>query len=42
MRTLFLVGWMMVPIAALAYHYGPGQERARLDEVANLLTQGEK
>lgn len=42
MRTLLLVGWLMVPIAALAYHYGPGQERSRLDEVARLLAVGEK
>jgi hypothetical protein len=42
MRTLLLVGWLMVPIAALAYHYGPGQERSRASEVARLLALGER
>lgn len=37
MRTLMLIGWLMVPLAAAAYHYGPGQERLRLDDVAAQL-----
>jgi tetratricopeptide (TPR) repeat protein len=37
MRTLFFLGWLMIPIGAAAYHYGPGQERMRLDDVAAAL-----
>lgn len=42
MRTLVLVGWLMVPVGVLAYHYGPGQERMRLDDVAGLLRAADR
>jgi hypothetical protein len=34
MRKLLLFVWLLLPAAALAYHYGPGQERLRCDEAA--------
>src|SRR5262245_37556639 len=37
MRILLLIGWLMLPIVALAYHYGPGQERLQMDAVAAVL-----
>lgn len=29
--------WALVPVAAMAYHFGPGQERVKLDRAATLL-----
>lgn len=37
MRMLVIVGWLLVPVVVAAYHYGPGQERLRLDDVAGVL-----
>jgi tetratricopeptide (TPR) repeat protein len=37
MRKLALFGWLVVPLLAGAYHYGPGQDRLRLDDVARTL-----
>lgn len=31
MRNILLVGWLMLPIGAWAYHEGPGQDRAALE-----------
>ncbi len=42
MRTLAILAWLMVPVAFGAYHYGPGQERLRLDEVARSLAEGDR
>ena len=41
MRMLILVGWLMVPVIVGAWHYGPGQERMQLDQVAKLLTRAD-
>lgn len=41
MRTLVLLGWLMVPVAVGAYHYGPGQERLRLDGAADELARAQ-
>ena len=41
MRTLLLLGWAALPIAGVAYHYGPGQDRLRLDDVAALVASAE-
>jgi hypothetical protein len=41
MRTLVLLGWLMVPVAFGAYHYGPGQEKLRLDSVAHLVAKAD-
>ena len=29
--------WLIVPVGALAYHFGPGQAKLQLDSVASLL-----
>ncbi|HXG08633.1 MAG TPA: hypothetical protein VNK04_02495 [Gemmataceae bacterium] len=42
MRTLLLVGWLLVPVAIGAWHYGPGQERMLLDDVARILAQADR
>jgi hypothetical protein len=41
MRTILLLAWCAAPIAGLAYHYGPGQERLVLDDVATILGRAE-
>src|SRR5262245_39136384 len=41
MRMLLLIGWLMVPVAVAAWHYGPGQEQLVLDEAAALLRQAD-
>jgi hypothetical protein len=41
MRTLVLLGWLMVPVAFGAYHYGPGQEKLQLDSVAHLVAKAD-
>jgi hypothetical protein len=42
MRTLVLLGWLLVPVAFGAYHYGPGQERLRLDDAAAVLAEADR
>ncbi len=37
MRTVLLVGWLMVPVAVAAWHYGPGQDLLRRDDAAKAL-----
>lgn len=39
MRILVLMGWLLLPVAALAYHYGPGQRQTKLDEAGALLAK---
>lgn len=41
MRTILLFSWLVLPIAGAAYHYGPGQERLVLDDVASLVAGAE-
>lgn len=41
MRIFLVVVWLMLPVAVAAYHYGPGQEQLRLDDVAGLLYQAD-
>ena len=41
LRILLLTGWLLVPVAGLAWHMGPGQERKALDEVAKRLRAAE-
>ena len=41
MRTFGLLAWLMVPVLVGAYHYGPGQEKLRLDDVSRLLTEAD-
>lgn len=42
MRTLVLLGWLMVPVAFGAYHYGPGQEKLRLDDAGRALREADR
>ena len=42
MRTLVLLGWFLVPVAFGAYHYGPGQEKLRLDDVSRVLADADR
>lgn len=37
MRTLLFVGWLMVPVVAGAWHFGPGQEKLALDRAGLAL-----
>jgi hypothetical protein len=42
MRTLLLLGWLIIPIGGAAYHYGPGQEKLRLDDLAATLAEADR
>ena len=42
MRAVILVVWLMIPVLLGAYHYGPGQERLRLDDAAGFVAQAER
>src|SRR5271170_7564239 len=42
MRTFVLLGWLMVPVVVGAYHYGPGQEKLRLDDVSRVLADADR
>lgn len=35
MKKLLLFAWLLAPVAGVAYHYGPGQDRLRDDEAAS-------
>ena len=37
MRIVFLLGWMLIPCAVGAYHYGPGQAQMKLDNVNKYI-----
>jgi len=41
MKKLLWTAWCLVPLGVGAYHYGPGQERVRLDETARAIAEGE-
>ena len=41
MRKLFVFAWLLLPVAAGAYHYGPGQERVAADRAAEAAERGE-
>jgi hypothetical protein len=34
MKKLVLFAWLLAPVAGVAYHYGPGQDRLREDDAA--------
>ena len=42
MRKILLLVWLMLPVVAGAYHYGPGQQRMRLDDVSVILAQADE
>ncbi len=41
MRKVFLFLWLLLPAAAGAYHYGPGQDRLRADDAAAAAERAE-
>lgn len=41
MRKLALFSWLLVPLLAGAYHYGPGQDRLLLDDAGKALATAE-
>lgn len=41
MRRILLALWLLLPVGFMAYHYGPGQDRMLLDEVAQAVSQAE-
>src|SRR3954469_17457512 len=42
MRALIVAGWLLVPVGVGIWHYGPGQEQVRLDEVSRSLEQADR
>ena len=42
MRTYLLAGWLALPLAAWAYHEGPGQRGLQLDEADAAVTRAEE
>ena len=48
MRKLFIFIWLLVPLGAAAYHFGPGQQKIKIDQTdqhiglaENHLSNGE-
>jgi len=41
MRKLCVFLWFLLPVAAGAYHYGPGQDRLRADRAAGAVERGD-
>lgn len=41
MKKLVLLVWLLLPVGALAYHLGPGQEHVRGDRAASAFARGE-
>jgi len=40
MRKLFVFAWLLLPVAAGAYHYGPGQSQLAADKAAAAAERG--
>lgn len=41
MRGAFLCLWLLVPAIVAAYHFGPGQDRLRLDDASSYLERAD-
>jgi len=41
MRRFLLCLWLLIPVAAGAYHFGPGQDRMALDEASRLMASAD-
>ncbi|TAJ16014.1 MAG: hypothetical protein EPO68_11805 [Planctomycetota bacterium] len=39
MKRAFLVAWLLLPAAAAAYHWGPGQDRMRSDAASDAFAR---
>jgi hypothetical protein len=42
MRKFVLFVWLLLPAAALAYHYGPGQDRLRCDQASEAVARAQE
>lgn len=42
MRVLLCVGWLLLPIGAGLWHYGPGQEQMQIDAAADILARADQ
>ena len=42
MRIALLVCWLIIPVAAGAYHFGPGQQRLLIDDAQTLIEQAQQ
>ena len=42
MRMILLTCWLVVPVAAAAYHFGPGQERMLMDDAQGFIAQAQQ
>jgi nitric oxide reductase activation protein len=42
MRKIAILVWLLLPIAALAYHLGPGQQKLVLDDAAKAIKLAEQ
>lgn len=41
MKKLVLFAWLLAPVAGVAYHYGPGQDRLRDDEAGAAIARAQ-
>jgi len=41
MKRLLIATWLALPVAAYAYHMGPGQDHLRLDQAAALIASAD-
>lgn len=42
MRKIFIFIWLLIPLGAAAYHFGPGQQNLKYDQVANHIDLAEQ
>ena len=42
MRKLFIFIWLLIPLGAAAYHFGPGQESLKFDQAYQYVNLAEK
>ena len=42
MRKLFIFIWLLIPLGAAAYHFGPGQESLKFDQAYQHINLAEK
>ena len=42
MRKIFIFIWLLIPLGAAAYHFGPGQHNLKYDQVANHIDLAEQ
>ena len=42
MRKFFIFIWLLVPLGAAAYHFGPGQQSIKIDQATTHIASAEK